>query len=439
MHPTPSELTQFLKARAKTLGFARVHVIPAQAAPNYAFFKRWLALGRAGEMAYLERGAEARANPATLAPELGVLQSMVMLIVDFAPSEPDPLWLRDPSRGRIARYAWRLDYHDWIRERLIDLDAGVRRLSGRTKPARVFVDAGPVLERDFAALSGLSFFGKNCMSIVPKLGSHCFLATMSLPEALVYDPMVKLPSLEVDQVASGLPLAIRLEAQTLHYQGTPRVGTCGACTRCLSDCPTHAFVGPFHLDPKRCISYWTIEAKTLAPRALRTGFGNWIFGCDVCQDVCPWNHGKPETGERKLPAINPAVNPAWVAPPLLEGFAEQEPYWLDDEAFAKRFKGSPMKRAKRAGMLRNVCVALANWGADVAIAPLLKVLLEPQPVARAAACYALKHLATRHSRHDIHRHLSAFRTREENPEVLAECATDSECSETPSPKEPSTK
>jgi epoxyqueuosine reductase len=164
------------------------------------------------------------------------------------------------------------------------------------------------------------------------------------------------------------------------------VGGCGRCTRCLDACPTDAFVGPFHLDPQRCISYWTIEARTPIPRALRRSFGNRIFGCDICQEVCPWND-RLDTNRQVDPAFTAAAERA--APPLLEGFEPDHPYWLDDAAFSQHFRKSPIKRARRVGMLRNVCVALGNWGDVQSIPALLLALRDSAPLARGHAAWAL--------------------------------------------------
>lgn len=390
---------QRLRDRAWSLGFDWLRVVPAAPALHFAFFERWLERGNAADMGYLERGAAARRDPALLSQGSPVYRSLIVLGVDFYRHAVPESLLKDPSRGRIARYAWRPDYHAVIRPRLIELDHVLRECSGRIEPGKAFVDAGPVLERDFAAASGLSFTGKNCMSIVPGHGSHLFLATLSVPELLPYDAMpATLPEEPApDQVLNGLPPKLRLPVRELEVNGRLRTGTCGACARCLTQCPTQAFVGPFHLDARRCISYWTIEAKTLAPEPLRASFGNWIFGCDDCQDVCPWNHQSSGQGAR-IPELR--ERPEWMAPPLLDGFAPEHPYWLDERAFADQFRHSPMRRAKRFGMLRNVCLALGNWADAATIAP-LRALLEgnnacPSPSVRAAAVWALRRVTHKH-------------------------------------------
>jgi epoxyqueuosine reductase len=216
------------------------------------------------------------------------------------------------------------------------------------------------------------------------------LATLLVPEALDPDPPP--PATQTDlppaAVLNGLPpnghygrWAIPLEDRN----GTA-TGTCGRCTRCLTACPTDAFAGPYHLIPDRCISYWTIETQEPIPRALRPRFGNRIFGCDICQEVCPWNR---RLGPRTPLLEGLRAQEGRVAPPLLEGFSPALPYWLDEAAFAARFRRSPLKRARRHGMLRNVCVALGNWAAPEAVPALTRALNDPHPAPRGHAAWAL--------------------------------------------------
>ena len=193
--------------------------------------------------------------------------------------------------------------------------------------------------------------------------------------------------------------------------------TCGKCTRCLDACPTHAFVGPYHLDPQRCISYWTIEAQSVIPRDLRPRFGNRIFGCDICQEVCPWNKRLPERSPLLAGLL---AQKSRIAPPLLEGFANATPYWLEQAAFAERFRRSPIKRAKRQGMLRNVCIALGNWGDPVVIPALQKALVDPSPVVRVHAAWALGELLRKHQSPQIRPLLEAQLENEDDEVVRLE-------------------
>jgi len=242
------------------------------------------------------------------------------------------------------------------------------------------------------------FTGKNCCTIRPAQGagtdggSWLILATVMVPEILGYDPApdpVGVPDMTSADILRGV--------QPDRHPGfwrIPRAGngverltaTCGRCTRCLSACPTGAFVGPYHLDPQRCISYWTIESRRPIPRELRPLFGNRIFGCDICQEVCPWNQ---RLGERAPRWAGLRAQADRVAPPLLEGFDPATPYWLEQAAFSARFRRSPIKRAKRAGMLRNVCVALGNWADPQTVDALSLALRDPEPLPRGHAAWAL--------------------------------------------------
>ncbi|MEZ4673664.1 MAG: 4Fe-4S double cluster binding domain-containing protein [Caldilineaceae bacterium] len=227
--------------------------------------------------------------------------------------------------------------------------------------------------------------------LVTAVGSY--LATILVPEELAYDPPLQAlaPEAATQDVFAGLAAEqmhgswLQLDAAAPHQEHQPQL-TCGRCVRCLDACPTAAFVGPYHLDPQRCISYWTIEAKAAIPRALRPAFGNRIFGCDICQEVCPWNQRLPS----QLPQLAGLLAQSErIAPPLLQGFAAETPYWLQQEAFSRRFRRSPIKRAKRVGMLRNVCVALGNWGEPAAIGALEMALIDEAPLARLHAAWAL--------------------------------------------------
>jgi epoxyqueuosine reductase len=273
--------------------------------------------------------------------------------------------LNDPSRGIIASYAWGLDYHDVMMPRLHQLQAFIEEQVGGQVYGRAYVDTGPVLEREWAVRAGLGFFGKNTMLIHPRWGAWLFLGEILIDVELDYD-----------------------EPDTR--------GTCGACTRCMDACPTDAFPSPYVLDSRRCISYLTIELKGPIPPALRPLMGNRIFGCDICNEVCPWNKrfARPMEEQGGKGAGGSGSEGAWeravphfctdvVAPKLLELIA------LDDEAFRERFRGSPIKRARRRGFLRNVAVALGNWGDPVAVPALTRALHDHEPLIRGHAAWAL--------------------------------------------------
>lgn len=383
-------LRRAIVTRATELGFDLCGFTAVAEAPHADFFDAWIDAGRAGEMAYLTRNREKRRHPALLAEsQAPPFQTMVILSIDYHQFDL-PLALRDdPSRGVIAAYAWGDDYHEIIRPLLYELDAFIRKQTGRTSLGKCLVDTGPVLERDWAAVAGLGFTGKNCCTIRPGRGSWLLLAVILVPEALADEERGRQGEGEGGQGGAIFnlqsPISQSLNPLIAHSPTRPSP-TCGRCTRCLDACPTAAFVGAYDLDPERCIAYWTIEARGVIPRELRPRFGNHIFGCDICQEVCPYN--------RRLPAHTPRLDAlhaqrARLAPPLLEGFDPAHPYWLDQTAFSEHFARSPIKRAKRSGMLRNVCVALGNWGDPAAVAALALAATDPDPVVRVHAAWAL--------------------------------------------------
>ncbi len=410
--PSATRLASAIKREARRLGFDHCRILPVGQAPHADLFTAWVAQGRAGEMAYLERNLDARRQPALLvASDVPVPRSLIVLAVDYHQFDLPSALRDDPSRGIIASYAWADDYHAIIRPLLYELDAFVRTQTGRTTPGKCLVDTGPVLERDWAHQAGIGFTGKNCCTIHPQAGSWLLLATLLLPEILDYDAPpqpINAPCLSVESVLNGLPPATNYGSWSIARTGSNETGddktaadrthqttlaTCGHCTRCLVACPTDAFVGPYHLDPQRCISDRTIEAKGAIPRELRRAFGNRIFGCDICQEVCPYNGRLPE----RTPLLaGLRAQHERVAPSLLEGFEPAYPYWLEPTAFSERFRRSPIKRAKRQGMLRNVCVALGNWANLAALEPLRRALDDPVALVRGHAAWALGEIKRSH-------------------------------------------
>lgn len=357
-------LTARVKERARELGFDVVGIAPAGEAPFAAELASWLAHGYHGEMTYLMRTRAARQDTRQVDAQA---RSLIVVGVHYAaPHLPEEL-RADPSRGRIAAYAWGLDYHDQIRPRLFALDAFLRQESGRTALARCYVDSGPILERAWAMRAGLGFIGRNTCLIHPQLGSWLFLGALLVPEELDPDPL-PIP-IALSPPSSASAMAWR------HAEGS--LLTCGACTRCLEACPTQAFVDAYTLDARRCISYLTIELKGPIPRPLRPRLGNWIFGCDVCQEVCPWSRRQTRLGEEEG-----ADRERW-APRLLDLLA------LDEEGFRRRFHNTALWRAKRRGLLRNVCVAIGNWGDPMALAALATALHDTEPLIRGHAAWAL--------------------------------------------------
>mgnify|MGYP005844345581 CR=1 FL=1 len=412
-----------LKAEAWRLGFDHCRILPIGPAAHADFFDDWLAAGNHAGMGYLTRHADKRRDPARLADaKSGPLRTLIVLAVDYRQGELPAVLRDDPSRGIIASYAWGDDYHELIRPALYALDRFLAGLSGRTSRGKALVDTGPVLERDWAQQAGIGFTGKNCCTIRPRAGSSLFLATLLVPEALPYDPVpMRPPEPDARAVLDGLPWAGDYGRWEIPLtDGSRAMGTCARCTRCLTACPTDAFVGPFHLDARRCISYWTIETQAPIPVAWRPAFGNRIFGCDICQEVCPWN--------ARLPARTPrltglAARPECMAPPLVEGFAPETPYWRDEEAFARRFAASPVLRATRTGMARSVCVALGNWAAAAAVDPLLLALADPAAVVRGHAAWGLGQCLRRGVLvEQVRAALQSALASEQEPEAAAEMA-----------------
>lgn len=376
------DFTERLKTRAIELGFDLVGIAPAGLAPHAKEYADWIAAGYAGELAYMTRDPDRRSDPRRVLP--GAQSVIVVGLSYYTVDLPDEI-KNDPSRGLIARYAWGVDYHDLMTPRLKELTEFVkgevphsptpspeieRKISkegeqshpspidgflsigeGQGVRHRVYVDTGPVLERDWALSAGLGFIGKNTCLINPQMGSWLFLGVIITDAALT--PRCALPLSQVGRGARG--------------EG---VG-CGRCTRCLVACPTNAFPQPYVLDARKCISYLTIELKGSIPLELRPLMGNHIFGCDICQEVCPWpTRFATPTKERAFFAEE--IDRA--APSLLE-LAQ-----LSEDAFKQRFVGTPILRSKRRGLLRNVAVALGNWGSNEAKNALRMLADDPDPI-----------------------------------------------------------
>ncbi|MBZ0302614.1 MAG: tRNA epoxyqueuosine(34) reductase QueG, partial [Anaerolineae bacterium] len=303
-----------IKQQAAALGFNLVGITRAVPSPTLNAYLRWIDQGMHGSMNYLAR-PDRQARRRDLNVILPGARSLLIVGLDYRRHALPESILNDPTRGRIAAYAWNLDYHDWIGPRLEALAGWLQAASGQAIRHRVYVDTGALLERSHAQQAGLGFIGKNTMLIHPRRGSYFFLGEI-------------LTDLEFDA-----------------YDAPQRPTLCGTCTRCLNACPTDAFPQPHVLDARRCISYWTIEHKGWIDRDLRPLFGNWVFGCDVCQVVCPFQRFAPETQESAF--IPPDLDRA--APRLVDLLA------LDDTAFRARYQGSPILRIKRERLVRNAC------------------------------------------------------------------------------------
>ncbi|HUF38906.1 MAG TPA: tRNA epoxyqueuosine(34) reductase QueG [Anaerolineales bacterium] len=340
-------LSERIKSEAKRLGFSLAGITTPDPPEHFGFYLDWLARGFHGEMGYLasEAARTRRSDPRRILPDC---ESILVLAFpyDAAIFENSP---PGTPRGKIASYAWGLDYHEIIRSRLEALVGFIETEIGAPVPNRYYTDTGPVLERDFAQRAGLGWIGKNTCLINPGQGSYFFLAEILLGCKLVPDPAF-------------------------------RTDHCGTCTRCIDACPTDCILPDRTLDAARCISYLTIELKGPVPEPLRAQIGEWVFGCDICQQVCPWNiRFAPERGEPGLES-----DPSFGQPALIDALA------LDAGAFNRKFKGRPVKRAKRRGYLRSVAIALGNTRSPDAVPALGKALLEdPEPLVRGHAAWAL--------------------------------------------------
>lgn len=337
------DLAAELKAEARRLGFALAGICPAVTPPGSERFGDWLAAGYGGEMHYLADRSTAYEHPGSI---LEGVRSVAMLGMVYRSVEPkDP----GPGEGRVSRYAWGADYHETIRDRLNRLSEFLKARRPEAK-VRGVVDTAPLLEGEFAQLAGLGWVGKNTLLLNKNLGSWFFLAALLTDIELPYD--------------------------------APHVADhCGTCRACLDACPTGAFVAPYVLDARRCISYLTIELRGPIAPELRPQIGDWLFGCDVCQDVCPWNDRTARTSEMADASFQPAdgMNPVSLA----------ELFDLDDEAFRRRFRHTPLWRAKRRGLLRNAAIVLGNRPHPPAVAALQRGLNDAEPLVRAACAWAL--------------------------------------------------
>jgi epoxyqueuosine reductase len=303
-----------IKTHAATLGFDACGIAPAADHAELAFYREWLDRGYAGEMAYLHRTADRRADVRHVVPSA---QTVIVTATVYNTDRPYSTECADPDRAQIARYAWGDDYHDVIGARLEALLAWMHERSPEAFEARAYVDTGPVQERVYAQHAGIGWIGKNTCVINPELGSWVFLGA----------------------IICSLPLDV----------DAPSLDQCGTCTLCLEACPTHALAAPGVLDSTRCISYLTIELRGDIPGEHRDAVGSHVYGCDICQEVCPWNAVAPRSAD---PAWQPRA--AWDRVDLLT-LAQR----TDDE-LAVALRGSPMKRTKVQGLRRNVALALAN-------------------------------------------------------------------------------
>ena len=337
-----------IKAKAKELGFDICGLTPAQPSPTLAAYLRWIQNGMQGQMHYMARTDRVRRRQ-DLRQIMPSAKSLIVVGMDYYAQVADAPFLNDPSRGRIAAYAWGLDYHKVMEVRLQMFADWLADTGEPGLEQKLYVDTGAILERSHAQQAGLGFVGKNTMLIHPRRGSYFFIGEI-------------VTSLEFEQ-----------------YDEPHRESMCGSCTRCMNDCPTDAFPAPFVLDARRCISYHTIENKGWIDRDLRSDFGNWIFGCDICQDVCPFQRFAQETQEVAFLPLDLDR----VAPKLSDMLI------LDEAAFQQMFRRTPVERVKRDGLVRNACIAAGNWKDESAIPYLIQLLYDASPLVRGHAAWAL--------------------------------------------------
>ena len=328
------EISTVVRQAATEVGFSLAGVAPVEDAPELEYFPQWIAEGHAGEMKYLEaRDEQGRLKRGSLANAAPWARSVVVCALNYNTKQPHSTEAADSERGWISRYAWgQQDYHDSVMRRLRQVETALRNAAGSEKlVTRCYVDTGPIVERVVAKYAGIGWIGKNTCIINQTLGSWMFLGVI-------------LTSLDL---TPGLPAPDR----------------CGSCTRCIEACPTDALIAPYQLDSNKCIAYLTIEKRGVLPEELRAGMGRHIFGCDICQDVCPWNRKAPASDAEEFQPRAGLVNPA------LEWLAE-----MSAEEFSRAFRGSPVRRAKRAGVRRNAVIAMGNSG-ERRFLPLLEKLV----------------------------------------------------------------
>jgi epoxyqueuosine reductase len=331
-----SQITDLVKQAARAAGFELVGVAPVYDFDELDRFREWIAAGHAGEMKYMEARAESGVlKRVSLRSTLPWVRSVVVCAINYNTAQPYSSEADDPQRGWIARYAWgHEDYHQAVMSKLRTVENQLRQATSEAGTPALqtccYVDTGPIVERVYAKYAGVGWIGKNTCILNQQLGSWLFLGVI-------------LTSLELEP---DLPAADR----------------CGTCTRCIDACPTDALIAPYQLDANLCISYLTIEKRGAIPEAMREGLGRHVFGCDICQDVCPWNRKAPVTNVLGFQARDGLVSPA------LEWLAA-----MTEEEFRQKFRGSAVRRAKHTGLRRNAVIAMGNSG-DRRFAPLLEKL-----------------------------------------------------------------
>jgi len=347
-------LEDAIKDAARNAGFELAGIAAVGDFPELARFPEWIAAGRAGEMKYLEsRDESGSLRRASLRSVFPWARSVIVCAVNYNTAQPYSTEANVPGRGWISRYAWgREDYHDSVLRRVRQLETKLKALCAGDVPieTRSYVDTGPLVERVYARHAGVGWIGKNTCVINQAMGSWLFLAVI-------------VTSIEL---SPDMPASDR----------------CGTCTRCIDACPTQAIVAPYELDSNKCISYLTIEKRGMIPEELRARIGHQVFGCDICQDVCPWNRKAPASDKPEFQPREGLVNPA------LAWLAE-----ISEEDFRERFRGSPIKRTKRSGLRRNALIAIGN-GKNRELMPVVERACEDaDPIVADAAKWAKEQLS----------------------------------------------
>ncbi len=365
-----NSINKLISRKATELGFDLVGFAPVSRSKTIEIYNNWLKKGYSGSMDYLKRHAKLKEDPRKLLPQT---VSLVALGFNYNTIDP-PTITNDPKIGKISRYAWGEDYHSLIRKKLNVLEDYVCRELKVGNISRSFVDSGPILEKEIAFRAGLGWIGKNSNLINYKKGSWFFLAEILVDFELE-------PDFPFDRV------------------------DCGKCTICIDACPTNAIIDDRLIDARLCISYLTIELKDSIPKKLRSKMGNHIFGCDICQNVCPWNKESAKSNEKGLYPL-----PENISPELAKLMN------MDANDFNNRFKNSPIKRTKRRGLLRNVAVALGNWANPAAIPALSKGLHDEESLVRSHSAWAMGRILDKKAK----KKLEEAKELEDNEEVLKE-------------------
>jgi epoxyqueuosine reductase len=345
-------LSELVKTSAHEAGFELAGIAPVRDFPELEHFPAWIAAGHAGEMKYLEsRNDSGELKRASLRSAIPWARSVIVCAINYNTAEPYSTEAAPAGRGWISRYAWsREDYHETVLKKLHLVEANLRSAVNENNfETRCYVDTGPLVERIYAKYAGIGWIGKNTCILNQKMGSWLFLGV----------------------ILTSLDLPCDL----------PAPDRCGTCTRCITACPTDALIEPYELDSNKCISYLTIEKRGAIPEDMREGMGRHVFGCDICQDVCPWNRKAPVTAAPEFQPRERLVNPA------LDWLAEMTP-----DEFRETFRRSPIRRTKLAGLRRNAVIAMGNSGEKKYVPLLKRLATSDDPVVGEHARWAAKKL-----------------------------------------------